>query len=66
MKFDFKRLDESGAKLIGAGTDAYDLTGAGGFNYGGERIAILMNPTEYRNDTFNLALNWVGKQALRV
>ena len=60
VKFDFKRLDESGAKLIAAGTDAYNLNSAGGFNYGGERILVLMNPTEYRNDTFNLALNWVG------
>lgn len=63
LKFDYKRLDQSGAKLIGAGTDAYNLTSAGGFNFGGERIAILMNPTEYKNDTFNLALNWVGAQA---
>ena len=63
FQFDFKRLDQSGAKLIGSGTDALDLRDAGGFNYGGERIAILMNPTDYKNDTFNLALNWVGKQA---
>jgi MtrB/PioB family decaheme-associated outer membrane protein len=63
VKFEYKRLDQSGAKLIGAGTDAYDLRSAGGFNYGGERIAILMNPTEYKTDTFNLALNWTGKQA---
>ncbi|MEO7323289.1 MAG: MtrB/PioB family decaheme-associated outer membrane protein [Dokdonella sp.] len=61
VKFDYKRLDQSGAKLIGSGTDAYNLTSSGGFNYGGERIAILMNPTEYQNDTFNLSLNWVGK-----
>ena len=63
FKFDFKRLDQSGAKLIGSGTDAYDLRDLGGFNYGGERVAILMNPTDYKDDTFNLALNWVGKQA---
>lgn len=63
VKFDFKRLDQSGAKLIGSGTDAYDLTSSGGFKYGGERIAILMNPTEYNNDTFNLALNWTGNHA---
>ena len=63
VKFDYKRLDQSGAKLIGAGTDAYDLRSVGGFNYGGERIVILMNPTEYKNDTFNFALNWVGQSA---
>lgn len=62
MKFEYNRLDQSGAKLVGAGTDAYDLRSAGGFNYGGERIAILMNPTQYKTDTFNLALNWTGKQ----
>jgi len=63
FRFDYQRLDQSGAKLIGAGTDFYDLSGSGGFKYGGERIAILMNPTEYQNDTFNLALNWVGQNA---
>lgn len=63
VKFDFKRLDQSGAKLIAGGTDAYNLTGSGGFNYGGERILILPNPTAYSNDTFNLALSWVGAQA---
>ena len=63
FRFDYKHLDQSGAKLIAAGTDAYDLSDAGGFKYGGERVAILMNPTEYSNDTFNLALNWVGQSA---
>ncbi|MEP6484282.1 MAG: MtrB/PioB family decaheme-associated outer membrane protein [Rudaea sp.] len=62
VQLDFKRLDQSGAKLIGSGTDAYNLSSAGGFNYGGQRIAILMNPTQYQNDTITLALNWVGKQ----
>lgn len=62
VQFDFKRLDQSGAKLIGSGTDAYDLSDAGGFNYRGERIAILMNPTEYKTDTLNLALNWTGRK----
>jgi len=61
--FDYKRLDQSGAKLIGAASDAYDLSKAGGFNYGGERVVFLMNPTEYQNDTFNLALNWVGDRS---
>lgn len=63
FRFDYKRLEQSGAKLIGAGTDAYNLTSLGGFNYGGERVLFLMNPTEYKNDTFNFALNWAGQQA---
>ncbi len=63
VSFKFNRLDQSGSKLIGSGTDSYDLSDASGFNYRGERIAILMNPTEYKNDTFTVALNWVGKQS---
>jgi len=63
FKFDYKRLDQSGAKLIAAGTDAYNLTSSHGFNYGGERVSYLMNPTEYKTDTFNLALNWAGQHA---
>jgi MtrB/PioB family decaheme-associated outer membrane protein len=59
VKFDFKRVDQSGAKLIGSGTDVF-AGGPGGFNYGGERVAILMNPTNYTTDNINLALNWVG------
>ena len=63
VKFDYKRLEQSGAKLIAAGTDAYNLTSLGSFNYGGERVLFLMNPTEYKTDTFNFAVNWVGEQA---
>lgn len=59
LRFDFNHLDQSGAKLIGSGTDAYN-PGPGGFNYRGERVSILMNPTNYQTDTFNLGLNWVG------
>jgi MtrB/PioB family decaheme-associated outer membrane protein len=56
MKFDFNRLDQSGAKLIGAATDAFGA-------FGGERISILMNPTSYQTDTFNFAVNWGGENA---
>lgn len=64
-KFDFNRLDQSGAKLIGSGSDAFTVAqgGPGGLAYGGERIAILMNPTNYQTDTVNAALNWVGQKA---
>lgn len=54
VRFDFNRLNQTGSKLIGSGTD----TSAGG--WGAERIAILMTPTNYRTDTYNLALNWMG------
>jgi MtrB/PioB family decaheme-associated outer membrane protein len=62
VKFDFSRLDQTGAKLISSGTDAF-TGGPGGFNYGGERVAMLMNPTKFKTDTYTLALNWVGTKA---
>ena len=61
VKFDFNRLDQSGAKLIGAGTDPF-TGGPGGFNYRAENIAILMNPTQFQTDTFNFTLNSMGEK----
>lgn len=58
LKFDYNHLDQSGAKLIGAaalGGVAVSTT-----TWRPEAVAILMNPTNYKTDTFNLALNWVG------
>ncbi len=63
LKFNYNHLDQSGSKLMSTGTDAYDLSSSGGFNYNGQRILTLMNPNEYANDSFNLALNWVGAKA---
>lgn len=62
VTLDINHLDQSGAKLISSGTDAYNLTSSGGFNYGGERIAMLMNPTKFTTNTYNLALNWLGEK----
>lgn len=62
VKFDFNRLDQSGAKLMSAATDVF-TGGPGGLNFGGERIAMLMNPTSYKTDTLKLALNWIGEKA---
>ncbi|HEX7454581.1 MAG TPA: MtrB/PioB family decaheme-associated outer membrane protein [Gallionella sp.] len=58
IKFDYNRLDQSGAKLIMVGTDKASA-GANG-TWGGERNLMLMNPTDYSTDTFSLALNWTG------
>ena len=63
VKFNYKRIDMSGAKLISGGTDADNLSSLGGFNYGSQRISMLMNPTKSSTDMFNLALNWTGKKA---
>ena len=63
VKFDYKHLEMSGGKLISAATDPYNLTSVGGFNYGNQRISMLMNPTKSHTDNFNLAFNWVGDKA---
>ena len=63
LKFDYNHLEQTGAKLMSASTDAATaLSGPGGSTWGVEKMLILMNPTNYRTDTFNLALNWVGSQ----
>jgi MtrB/PioB family decaheme-associated outer membrane protein len=54
-QFNYNRLDQSGAKLIG-GSFAPDASGAGG----GEDSATFMNPTRYKTDTFEFALNRVS------
>jgi MtrB/PioB family decaheme-associated outer membrane protein len=56
IKVDFNRLEQTGAKLMGFGGAA--IGGATG-----ERVAILPMPTNYRTDTLNAALNWVGERA---
>jgi MtrB/PioB family decaheme-associated outer membrane protein len=61
IKFDFNRLDQSGAKLMSVATDAADAaSGPGGSTWGVEKMMVLMNPTSYKTDTFNLSLNWKG------
>ena len=62
VKFNYKRIDMSGAKLVSGYTEPADLTALGGFNYSGGRV-MLMNPTKSSTDMFTLALNWTGKNA---
>jgi MtrB/PioB family decaheme-associated outer membrane protein len=62
LKFDFNHLDQSGAKLMMVSTDAAAAasapgnlgSGLGG-TWGVEKMLMLMNPTNYTTDTFNLA-----------
>ncbi|MDP1644012.1 MAG: MtrB/PioB family decaheme-associated outer membrane protein [Thiobacillus sp.] len=57
LKFDYNHLDQDGAKLLGVGAlGAPATTGT----WRAEAVNIIMNPTNYKTDTFNLALNWVG------
>jgi MtrB/PioB family decaheme-associated outer membrane protein len=53
VQFNYNRLQQSGAKLISTSSDA---SGGGA----GEGSIKLMNPTNYKTDTFDLAVNWVG------
>lgn len=53
IKFDYNHLDQSGAKLMGFGSMANGTTT-------GEAVSILPNPTNYKTDTLNLALNWAS------
>jgi hypothetical protein len=57
VQFDFNRLDQSGAKLIGVSMSP-DALGVGA----GEKVATLMNPTNYKTDTFDIAATWLGEK----
>lgn len=58
IKFDYNQLNQSGAKLMAFAADT--RSGVGGA--AAESVSILPNPTNYKTDTVNLALNWVGEQ----
>lgn len=66
VKFDYNRLNQSGAKLLGVGSMA-KTTGSPNFatltTITGQTVLVLPNPTNYKTDTFNLALNWLGDQS---
>jgi MtrB/PioB family decaheme-associated outer membrane protein len=55
VKFDFNHLEQTGGKLKGFGS-----MGIGSVT--GEVVAMLPSPTQYKTDTMNLALNWVGEK----
>ena len=58
-QIDYNHLDQSGAKLIGTGSQGgIDLLG--GSTGRAEAVNIIMNPTNYTTDNVNAALNWVG------
>lgn len=63
LRFDYNHLEQTGAKLIGSGTDGVSNTFNSTTNWTKEAIVVLMNPTKYQTDTFNTALNWSGDDA---
>ena len=69
VKFHYNRLDQSGAKLMSYGTDAYGTLANGlvgqllandGSKYKAESPIVMMNPTNYQTDTYDLKFNWTG------
>jgi MtrB/PioB family decaheme-associated outer membrane protein len=61
LDFDFNHLDQDGAKLLGTSSlGGVRIPGAGANLWRAEGVNIIMNPTNYKTDTVNLALNWVG------
>ncbi len=59
VQFDYNHLNQDGAKLIGTGSQG-GISLLGGSTGRAEGNNIIMNPTNYTTDTFNLALNWIG------
>jgi MtrB/PioB family decaheme-associated outer membrane protein len=59
---DYNHLEQSGAKLIGTGSQG-GINLLGGSTGRAEGNNIIMNPTSYSTDNINAALNWVGDKA---
>ncbi|NOT12308.1 MAG: MtrB/PioB family decaheme-associated outer membrane protein [Methylococcaceae bacterium] len=59
---DYNHLEQSGAKLIGTGSQG-GISLDGGSTGRAEAVNIIMNPTNYSTDNLNAALNWVGDKA---
>jgi len=65
VQFDYNHLDESGDKILSAGSSSVPGSASSALwgSWNGEAPVSLLNPYAYQTDTLNLALNWVGEQA---
>lgn len=63
VKFDYNHLAQSGAKLLSVAGDQANGPAIAGITWAGQTPIVLMNPTNYTTDTFNLGLNWSGEKA---
>jgi MtrB/PioB family decaheme-associated outer membrane protein len=66
FNFKYKRINMSGAKLIGGGSEAMDATGApSGIvpNWAGQVVSLRLNPNKFTTDIFSLKFNWTGEKA---
>jgi MtrB/PioB family decaheme-associated outer membrane protein len=59
VKVDYNQQVQTGAKLIGFGS----MLNAAAVGVAGEGVSILPTPTNYKTDSVNLALNWLGENA---
>lgn len=57
LRFDFNHLAQSGAKLLGVAGQKETFNAIA---WAGQTPMVILNPTNYTTDTFNLALNWMG------
>ena len=61
VKVDYNQLSQSGAKLIGFGAMASAKVLAAGV--AAEGVSMLPTPTNYKTDSVNVALNWLGEKS---
>jgi MtrB/PioB family decaheme-associated outer membrane protein len=59
LQVDYNHLEQTGAKLIGSSAQGGVTTPTGTDTWKAEAVHILMNPTKYKTDTVDLALNWM-------
>jgi MtrB/PioB family decaheme-associated outer membrane protein len=62
LRFSYNHLEQDGAKLIMGASSSATTGPAPGGSWAGEAPVMLMNPTKYDTDTFNLATNWTGRK----
>ena len=68
MNVQLNHLQQTGAKLISSGSD-YNVKATGNTLFGTagaptkEAMQMLLNPTNYKTDTANLAINWIGDKS---
>jgi MtrB/PioB family decaheme-associated outer membrane protein len=63
VKFDFNHLGQDGAKLLGVAGDQVNSPAGSTYTWAGQTPLVLPNPTDYTNETFKFAANWVGSKA---
>jgi MtrB/PioB family decaheme-associated outer membrane protein len=66
FNFAYKRIDMSGGKLIGGGSEAMNAAGEpSGLvpNWAGQVVSLKLNPNKSTTDMFTLGFNWAGQKA---